>query len=159
MAKIKSRKKLIAIATTALLVVGGGSAAFAYWTSTGAGTGSATTGTSTALTVTSKAATGAALVPGGTTPQIVEFTVTNPSTGTQYLTSVTATVANADGSAWTAISGCSAADYSVAVVPPAYGQMAASTTKTGTVQITMNNLPTNQDACKNATVPIYIAAS
>ncbi|MCU1419993.1 MAG: hypothetical protein JWP90_1934, partial [Mycetocola sp.] len=32
MARIKNRNKLIAITTAALLVAGGGSAAFAYWT-------------------------------------------------------------------------------------------------------------------------------
>ena len=153
----KKRITITAIVTTAL-VLGGGGAAFAYWTAQGIGTGTATTGTSTPFTVTSASPTGAALSPGGST-QTVAFTVLNPGTGSQKLSLVAVTVAASDGSAWTAVSGCSAADYTVSTPVINYGELASSATVSGTVTITMINRPVSQDGCKNAAVPLYFSAS
>jgi hypothetical protein len=149
------RKKKIA-AVTALLVVGG-SGAFAFWSSMGAGTGSVSTGTSTPFTVTSGTATGGALTPGGPA-QTVPFTVTNPGTGSQNLAAVTVTVAGPGGTTWTDVSGCSASDYTVGTPTITAGQIASGASVSGTVTVTMINLTTNQDACKNATVPLYFSA-
>jgi hypothetical protein len=159
MSRISSRTKKIAIASIAVaLVVGGGGAAFAYWTANGTGTGSATTGTSTALIVTSSAPTGPALSPGGAS-QSVEFTVGNPAGGSQTLSAVEVTVAAADGTPWTATPGCSAADYTLGTPVIDYGPIDGGGEVTGTVSITMNDLGTNQDACKGVTVPLYFTAS
>lgn len=157
--KSENRVKKFAIATiVTALVLGGGGAAFAYWTAQGTGTGTATTGASVDFTVSSVAPVGDPLYPGGPS-QSVSFTVTNASAGPQTLSSVTAAVANADGSAWIAAPGCSAADYSLGTPSIVYGEMLASGTKSGTVTITMNNTGTNQDACQGVTVPIYFQAS
>lgn len=144
------------VATTAALVLTGG-AAFAFWSSTGNGTGSATTGTDTPFTVTSSPATGGPLTPGGPT-QTVPFTVVNPGTGVQNLATVTVTVAGPGGTTWADVPGCSALDYTVGTPAFTAGQIAAGASVSGTVTITMNNLSTNQDACKNATVPLYFSA-
>jgi hypothetical protein len=152
------KNRTTVVALTALLVVIGGSLAFAYWTSTGSGSGSATTGTSSNFTVSSTAATGVSLKPG-VGQQTVTFTVHNPSTASQTLSLVAATVAKTDGTAWTAVTGCSAADYTVGTPTITYGPILASGDAVGMVTLTMNNLPTNQDACKDATVPLYFAAS
>lgn len=149
-----SRKTRIA-ATTAVLVLGGG-AAFAFWSATGAGDGAASTGTSTPFTITTGTATGAPLTPGGPT-QTVPFTVTNPGTGSQNLAAVNVTVAGPGGTDWNAV-GCSALDYTVGTAAFTPGQIAAGASISGTVTITMNNLATNQDACKDLTVPLYLAA-
>lgn len=151
------RRTTVIVATVAALALGGG-LAYAYWTSTGSGTGSAATGTSTAFTVTSTPSTDPALTPGGPA-QTVPFTVTNPSAGSQNLASVVITVANADGSEWDAVAGCSAADYSVATPEVVYGQIAPGGFVDGTVEVSMNNLGTNQDACKTVVAPLYILAS
>lgn len=155
-----TKKRVIAVAAVATIAAIGGGVAYAYWTSTGTGTGSATTGTSTAFVVASSAATGGALTPGGPTDSVA-FTVTNPGTGSQNLSSVVVTVADSAGTAWTSVAGCSAADYTVGtpVITGGYGQIAPAGVKSGTVTITMNNLGSNQDGCKLATVPLYFVAS
>jgi hypothetical protein len=152
------KRRLTALVAAAAIVALGGGLAYAYWTGTGTGVGSATTGSSTNFTVTSVAPTGAALTPGGPA-QTVGFTVTNTGTGSQNLASVVATVANANGSAWVAVPGCSAADYAVGTPAVTYGQIAGSGSVNGTVTVTMNNLGTNQDACKGVTAPLYFVAS
>lgn len=158
MPKRITRKKRLAVILTAVMLVAGGGAAFAYWSSIGSGSGTATTGTSSAFTVATSTATGGVLTPGGS-PQSVAFTVTNPGTGTQTAAAVAVTVANADGTPWIAVTGCSAADYTVGTPTFAPGQIAPGANKAGTVTITMNNLATNQDGCKSASVPLYFSVS
>lgn len=145
------------VAAVAVAAVSGG-LAFAYWTSTGTGAGSAATGASTDFTVTSIAAVGPALTPGGAA-QTVGFTVANASPGSLDLSSVVVTIANPDGTAWVAVPGCSAADYAIASPTIVYGQIAPGTGVDGTVTVAMNDLATNQDACKTVTVPLYFVAS
>lgn len=157
MAKIKSRKKLIAITTAALLVAGGSSAAFAYWTSTGAGIGSAKTGTTVQFTV-SSVTSGDALVPGGDA-QTVTYTVANSGDAPQRLTTVEAAILTATGGVW-AVGSCNAEDYTITQpVLAAPVEIAAKSSTTGTFTIQMVNNPTkNQDDCKGALVPLAITA-
>ena len=151
-------KKTAIISITAALVLGGGGVAFAYWTSSGTGTGSATTGTSVALDVTSSAPTGPALSPGGAS-QSVPFEVSNPGSGSQSLTSVAVTVAAEDGTEWIDTPGCSAADYTLGTPVVTYGPIAGGDSVSGTVSVTMNSLDADQDACQGVTVPLYFVAS
>lgn len=151
-------KKSVAVVAAAGIVLAGATVAFAYWTSSGSGTGSANTGTNSNFTVATTAATGLPLTPGGPT-QTVAFSVTNPGTGSQNLSSVVVTVAASDGTAWSAVAGCSAADYTVGTPAFTPGQIAAGGVVNGTVTVTMKNLGSNQDGCKNATVPLYLVAS
>jgi hypothetical protein len=156
---ITGRKRVAIIVTSAVLVAGGAGAAFAYWAAQGTGAGTAATGKETAFTISTVAdTTSGALTPGGPT-QTISFTITNPSTGAQKVSSVAASVASSDGKAWTAVTGCSAADYTVGTPSITYGQIAPGGTLSGTVTIQMNNLTSNQDACKSASVPLYLAAS
>lgn len=152
-----TKKRITAVAVSTAVVALGAGGAFAYWTSTGSGSGSGSTGTATNFVVASSAATGDPLTPGGPT-QTVAFTVTNPGSGSQNLSSVVVTVATSTGGVWTSGT-CSAADYTVSTPAITYGQIAPGGTATGTVTLTMNNLATNQDACKGVTVPLYFAAS
>ncbi len=118
----------------AVLVVAGlllaAGTALAYWSSAGSGTAAASTGTLNA--------------PTGVSATFASGSVT---------------VATSTGTAWTAVPGCSAADYTVGTPSFTPGDIASGASKDGTVTITMNNLGTNQDACKNVTVPLYFAAS
>jgi hypothetical protein len=152
----KTAKLAVAGVSVGTLAVSG--VAYAYWSTTGTGSGSATTGTSSVFAVTSDAATGGLLTPGGPT-DTVAFHVKNNNSGVQRLTAVAVTVANSDGTEWTAAPGCSAADYTVGTPSFTAGDIAAGATKDGTVTISMNNLGTSQDGCKGVTVPLYIAAS
>ncbi len=163
MSKVIGRKKRIIITTAAMLAIGGG-AAFAYWSA--AGTSNTTTTAAAAaenFTVTSSVA-GAALSPGSAA-QTVTFTVTNESDGGQRLANVGVSVANLTGGAWTAVAGCSAADFTVGdpmvdgelFVPT---ELASGATLTGTVTLQMNNrVGVDQNACKGAVVPLHVAAS
>jgi hypothetical protein len=154
--RTKHRPLLVALVVILIVAVGG--VAFAYWTSSGTGTGEAQTGTSSALEVEGGETTDAALTPGGPS-QSIPFTVTNTSSGTQDFSSVVVTVANADGSAWTAVPGCSAADYSVGTPVVTYGPIDGEGTRSGTVSLSMVNRPVNQDACKTVTVPLRFVVS
>jgi hypothetical protein len=153
-----TKKKVAAVSAGAALVLAVGGIALAYWTSTGAGNGSATTGTSSTFGVTTDAAVGAALTPGGAA-QTVAIHVNNPSAGHQNLNTVHVIVANIDGSAWTSVTGCSAADYAVTDPTISAQDLAGGATYNTSVTISMNNLPSSQDGCKGATVPLYVVAS
>jgi hypothetical protein len=151
------RVTMIAVVTVLLLAAGGGTA-FAFWTASGSGAGVASTGTSSAFTVTSTAPTGGPLTPGGTS-ETIAFTVTNPGTGSEKVSSVVASVATGTGTAWTAVVGCSALDYSVGTPTIVYGEIAGGATLSGTVTLTMIDRAASQDACKSASVPLYFVAS
>ncbi|MEO5708907.1 MAG: hypothetical protein ABIQ59_03700 [Nocardioidaceae bacterium] len=152
-----SKKAKVAV-VAGVLTIGIAGGAYAYWSTTGTGSGSATTGTSSLFVVTTDAATGGPLTPGGPTATVA-FHVQNTNSGVQRLSAVAVTVATSTGAAWTAVSGCSSADYTVGTPTFTAGDIAPGATKDGTVTITMNNLGSNQDACKGAAVPLYVAAS
>lgn len=159
----KKRAVVMAVVGSLALAVG----AYAYFTSSGTGSGSATAGTSTAWTVASLGTTGDALTPGGTTEQTMTYKVTNPSSGNQSLTKVTVSVANADGTPWVAVPGCSKDDFSVngAAAGTAYedtenaGNIAPAGVVTNTVTIKMVDRPLDQNGCKLAAPPLYLVAS
>jgi hypothetical protein len=162
--KHRSRKTVTLIVAGGLTLAGTG-VAFAYWSAMGDGVGDASTGESVAFDIVGEDSTGPLLAPGGAA-QTVPFTVTNPGTASQLLTTVYVYVANDGGTAWTApspansldLNGCSAEDFTVAIgVAPAYGDVVPGGTRTGTATITMNDLDANQDACQNLVdeVPLY----
>ena len=154
----RQQKITITAVIAGLLVAAGGGAAYGYWSTSGSGTGAASTGTSSSFTVTSSAPTGGPLTPGGAS-ETISFTVANPGTGSAKLSAVTVRVAAADGSAWTAVTGCSALDYTVGTPTITYGEVAGGASVIGTVTLTMTDLSTAQDACKTIPVPLYFAAS
>lgn len=150
----RPRRKSTAIALTAVLVAVGGGVAYAYWTASGTGTGTATTGTSTAFTIASDPGTGD-LSPGGP-GQTVNFTVTNPGTGSQYLDTVTVTIAGPGGETWVPTGGCVAADYSATIsTAPTQGEIAGGGSEPGVATVTLRNTNVNQDACQGQTVPLF----
>ena len=144
----KMSRKAVVLLTAALLAVAG--AAFAYWTVTGSGTGSANTGATTPITV-NQTSTVTGLVPG-TAAQALSGTFDNPNSGPVYVTSVTATVTGTDKT------GCTASDYTITGSPATVATQVAAGSSVGSwsgISIAFNNKPsTNQDACKGATVTI-----
>lgn len=151
-------KKRTALVLTAVLVAAGGGVAYAYWTASGSGTGEATTGTAVAFTIASDPAVGD-LSPGSA-GQTVDFTVTNPGTGSQLLEAVTVTTADADGVAWVPAGACEAADYTATIstpVPP--GEVPAGGSVEGVATITLANTGVNQDDCQGQAVPLYFEVS
>jgi hypothetical protein len=147
-----TKKKKIAIAATAVVLVSGGTA-FAYWSTTGAGTGSATTGTTQPISVTQTSVI-TDLRPGAAA-QTLAGTFTNPNATPVYVASVTPTVTVTRASG--AVGTCSAADYLVTAAP-VNAEISTGTTWTG-ASIQFNNTTANQDGCKGATVAISYAVT
>jgi hypothetical protein len=150
----------VAVAASVAAVAG-----YAYWTSAGTGTGSATVGTSGAWLVTSQAPVGPALVPGGPA-QTVQYTVQNTGTGDQVLGGVTVSVAGAGGSPWSSGS-CSPADFSVSGQPAGASLFHTALAQTfgpggsssASVTVRLVETGANQNDCKGVTVPLYFVAS
>jgi len=150
-------KKRIAIIFAAVLTITGVGVAFAYWTSTGTGDGEATTGESVAFTITSDPAVGT-LAPGNA-GQTVDFTVTNPGAGTQFLTEVTVALATADGTPWVPTGDCLVADYTATVTDNPSGAILAGGSLDGTATVTLTSTGANQDDCQGQEVPLHFTAS
>jgi hypothetical protein len=133
---VNLRKPLVATAIVGGILAVSGTAAFAYWTATGTGSGTASTAaTSNNLTITQAAFAGTALVPGGTA-QTISGTIGNTNTFPAPVTSFTAVT-----------------NLTTASTVPAAG----SSTFTGKIQLT--DEATNQDACKGATVTLSYSVS
>jgi len=176
--KLFKSKKVVAVAATAGLLIGVGGAAFAYFTSTGNGTGSATVGSATAWTVGQTTPTsGGPLFPdaaiGGANIQTNPYHVKNGGSGSQNLTQVTIQVATSTGGVWTSQTdptkpACTKGDFSVggSAVGATHtdtalaGTFTAGQDKTnGSVTVEMIDNGLNQDNCQGVTVPLYFVAS
>ena len=167
----KTRRRFFA-ALGAVAALAAAGFAIAYFTTTGSGSGSATVGTSSALTLHGTIST--TLYPGTSSP--VSFTVDNPSSGHQQLGTIHLSAIHActgAGSSWngtacsnsgTEATGCedfsntassTTKDFSMADVVEnqdvASGSGTAVTTN-GT--LAMNNLNSPQDACKSANLTV-----
>ena len=157
MPTISKKKKIVA--TTAVLLVGGGTAV-AYWTSTGSGTGAASTGTVVALTV-NQTGTITGLAPGGPEREL-SGNFDNPNTSPVQIASVTATITAVTDIDGDPIVGCSTSDYEILDEVATVGAQVPAGDGVGSwsgPSIRMVNTTTNQDACKSAIVVIAYAAS
>jgi hypothetical protein len=153
MSSFTKKRALSAFATICVLGIAAG--AYAYFTTTGSGTGTASVGTSAAVTL-HGTVTGS-LYPGSSSS--VSFTVDNPSSGGQRVNTISLASITADAGH----SGCSTAisggnpDFAMASVAvnktfaPGNGQ---AVTQTGT--LTMNDTGVNQDACQGATLTLNL---
>lgn len=181
------KRSLVALAAIAALAIAGG--AYAFFSSTGNGTGSASVGQSTPFNVAQAtnstggpvftggplypdpAGTGTA-VGNGANVQTDSYTVKNPSAGSQKLNQVVISVAKADGTSWSSQANtlkpaCTANDFSVGgqAVGASWtdtslaGDFTAGQSKTGTVTVEMIDNGLNQDNCQGVTVPLYFSAS
>lgn len=164
--KLLKTKRAIAFAVVGATIVGSGIAAFGYWTATGSGSGSATTGTvANDLQVTGTATV--ALTPGNSSP--VTFVAGNPENFPQTISKIH--LVNVDG-----VTGCGGANTGSATttsgadfwmtdvtVPASDGQVAANASSQALVTggtLHMNNLTTqDQGACKSATLVLHFTTS
>ena len=152
------RRRAVVFGLVAALVVAGG--AIAFWTSTGTGSGTASVGTDSGLTITG-VAFGNALYPGTRSP--VSFTITNSSPNS----AITVAQVMADTSFGTngitgLPGGCDPADfsfpnYTVNQSIPASGTLNVTVPTAG--GLALSNTASNQDACKNASPVLHLKAS
>jgi hypothetical protein len=153
-----SRKRSLVLALVAALAIS--AAAIAYWTTSGTGAGSATSGTHLNTTVT-QVGTIAGLVPGGTAQQI-GFKINNSKTTPQYVRTVAVAITSIkDATNTTVVSGCTTDDFTL-VQPTAINldlPSGDSTFSPSGATLAMNNLATDQDACKDVTVNLSFTAT
>jgi hypothetical protein len=153
----KKRMTLFAAGAGAALVVAVG--AYAYWTQGGSGTGSATAGTTSSLTVNqTSAVTG--LYPGGPAATL-SGNFDNPNSSAVNISSVTASVSSvSNGASDGSKPACTASDFQIG------GSMGSATVPSGTgvgswtgLTIKLLNTAANQDNCKGATANIAYTAN
>ena len=145
----KLSRKTVAGLTAAFLIIGGG--AYAYWTTTSAGTGSAPNAASNGtLTITATFASG--LTPGASVP--VTYTASNPGTSSLQVGTISHVVSTSNAS-------CSPADFTISnvasntTVPAGASNFAIA----GTGTLGFTDTAVNQDACKSATVTLTLSAN
>lgn len=147
---------LIPIGIVVGLVVGG--IAVAYFTSLGSGTGTATVGSSSNVTL--HGAVGSSLYPGSSST--VSFTVDNPSPGSELVNTIHLESIAPDAvhnSCSTVITGGNP-DFTMPDVlanqsfPPGIGHLV---TATGT--LTMNETGVSQNACQGATLTLNLTSN
>lgn len=153
MSWINRKRAFTALGCVGALAVAG--VAMAYFTSSGSGTGSASVGSSSSVTL--HAGIASNLYPGSSSP--VTFTVDNPASGVQRVGTVSLASISVDAghsSCSTTIGGGNP-DFTMApvpvnqVFPPGNGQ---SVSATGT--LAMNETGVNQDACQGATLTLHL---
>jgi hypothetical protein len=154
----KKRRATKVVALTAALVVAGG-AAFAWWTAGGSGTGSASTGDVSALTVV-QTSTVSGLAPG-LPAQTLSGTFLNPNSGPVYVSSVSVSISSVVKAVGAPSGTCDATDYVITGSPVAINAevLANDTSAWSGPQIAFVNKASNQDGCKGATVNLAYSAS
>jgi hypothetical protein len=146
----KLNKKIVVGTAAAAVVLAGGGVAFAYWTTSGSGTGNATNASANGVVVL-HASFLAGLTPGGSAP--VSFTADNVGTSSLRVGTVS-TVVTASGT-------CDASWFSVADVVEnqtiAAGASGVALTQGGS--IVFADSADNQDACKSAIVTLTLTSN
>jgi hypothetical protein len=148
-------KKFAAIAITATVALTA-TAAFAYWSTGGAGTGGVTAaaGDASAITV-HQTSVMAAFYPGQTA-QALSGDFTSSAAGPVHVASVSAALG-------TLPDGCVAADFTILGSPATVDQdVSPGTTANGSwsgITIGMNNTAVSQDGCKGDSIPIVYTSN
>lgn len=160
MPRTRMRRTVIVGATVGAVLLTGG-VAFAFWSSTGTGSGAAAVGTAAgSLTVVQSGTAPSDLRPGGT-PQDVTVTVTNSSGTAIGFTDVTVTIDDVVEDA--SVTGtCSPLDFAIVDNASYSGEVLdaggdSTTFVAATLQLTETGV--NQDACKGADVSLSLVAN
>jgi hypothetical protein len=162
--KLLRKKRVLVGLSVAMLAVAG--AAFAYFTSTGSGTGNATVGNASNYTVTVGAPSGGELYPGSGT-DTVKYSVKNNSAGHQNLATTTAALTTDGGggvfdtTTSKFVDGCKASWFAVTNSSPSLPQDLAGGAEytEGSATIVLKNEAENQNACQGLTPQVTVEAS
>lgn len=143
-----SKKVVVGVAAVAI-ALGTAGGAYAYWTSAGSGTGSATTGSAEHVTITQTSVV-TAMGPGvAAQPLSGTFTTAHPA----YVGQVTAVVDS------TSNAGCTAADFTVVQPTATNGEVTSASTWSGGSIAFNDKADTNQDACQGVTVNLKYSSN
>ena len=161
----RNTKKRVLVALSVIGVLAIAVSAFAYWTTSGSGNGSATAGSDAGVTASGNPSDG--IYPGSSVP--VTTTVTNSSSSqSQFVSNLHVTI-SIDTAHATA--GCDASWFTYKADSQASGsdtnprtvalntELAASGSTTVDGHVFMADPNTNQDACKGATVKLAYAVN
>jgi hypothetical protein len=151
---------LIAVVAVVAMAVG----AYAYFTTTGSGVGSATVGTSSALTI-NQVGSVSNLLPNAPA-QPIEYSIHNTSAGAQYVGPVTVSFTNADISGPSDTNSgpgttCTTADFTLVQPTDTPGDIAPGATYTSSpsgASLRLIDTGANQDGCEGATVVLHFSA-
>jgi hypothetical protein len=157
MSKLKTKRQALLGVGLALIMA---TAAFAYWTAGGSGSGTAQAGTTTGLTV-NQTSTLTAMYPGDSA-QTLSGTFDNPNSGPIHVGTVTASISSVTKAGGAPAGTCDATDFTLASAAMTVNADVPAGTGTGSwsgATIRFNNKATNQDACKGATVNLAYAIS
>jgi hypothetical protein len=144
-------KKRVALLVAVVVAAIGAVAGYAWFSSTGSGTGSASVGNSSAVTL--HGTTSGNLYPG--TSGTVSFTVDNPSNGSEYVGTIHLASVTTDN----AHSACTMSDFTMPDVTVNHsfatgnGQAVSAT---GTLTMADNG---NQDACQGAPLTLHLTSN
>lgn len=153
--KVKRRSLAVGLFLVFALAAGG---AYAYWTNSGSGTGTAATSNPSAgqLTVSGTAITGIA---PGVAAKPLAGSISNPAgSGSDFHVSGLSATISIDSAHATA--GCATSDYTLVQPSGVTGDLApGASLPFSSGSIAFNNKATNQDFCKGATVTINYTVS
>lgn len=143
MGKFLKSKKGIVLLATVVVAAAAAVGAFAYFSSTGSGTGNATVGSSAHINLSSDAISG--LFPGGVDVPVTVH-IANPGDGNEYVATISGSVADNGG--------CLGSWFQVD--PIAYNQDVTHNASgpNATTHVRLLDSGGNQDACQNATMTI-----
>ena len=156
MRKLSKKTKVAVVGATVAAMVGGG-VAYGYWSTTGNGTGSATTSAGASNLSIVQTSTISGLAPG-VAAQTISGTVTNNAVNDAHVGSVTVSIASVTGGA----GACDASDYTLAGAAMPVNQDLAKNGGSANFSgatLAFNNKATNQDGCKGATVNLAYASN
>ena len=147
-----TKKPRTIIAGAAIVGLASAGIAYAYWTTSGTGSGTATTGTVVGITV-NQTTSPAGLYPGGPA-QPIAGNFDNSNSGAVYVASVSAALG-------TLPTGCLPADFTIAGTALVNANVAAGTGvgSWSGLTITMNNTGVSQNACKASSIPLVLTSS
>ena len=144
-----SRKKL-AVVAGGLAVLAFAGAAFAYFTNSGSGTGSASVGSSSEIALSSPLV-GDLYPDGADVP--VTVTIDNPGSGAQYVDTVSGVVETDDNGTPSTADDCLGSWFEVDDITY-QDTLAAGGSDTADTNVRMNDSGSNQDACQGDTLTI-----
>ena len=154
-------KRSIIVSATVATVLAASIGAYAYFTTTGSGTGSGTVGTSSNLTINQAGlaysnAPETVLMPGTTVT--ATFTVDNLSSGHQHLGTIAVSSISSDKAGCDTATNPTWFSTTTDAVDHDYAPGSAQPV-TGSLTITFNDLNVTQDACKNAALVFHYSAA
>ena len=154
----RRRRRKVALFLTGTMLVGGG-IAYAYWTASGSGTGSASTNDEVNAITVNQTSTVSNLRPGYSA-QTLEGDFDNPNDEPVYISSVTAAVQSVVDGGGDTIDGCDSSDYTIGGTATVNAEIPTGTSQGSWSGLTIqfNNKNSNQDACRGAVVKLAYTA-